>query len=141
MRRHRRIPSVLRSAILALLLGVVGPHVHAQEAQTPQRYGPQYGNDFSAVLAVPSGKFAEGFNLGFGAQGGMFYDVEPNVRIGVSISYLHFGINPESLNQAFHDAGGTGDLAGEGSVNGLPLLIYSMPLAGATASSAPLPAV
>lgn len=128
MSRTRRIRSKIFAVLSTLVLLTIGSMpMHAQEGQAsqPQRYGPQYGNDFSLILAVPSGKFAESFNLGFGVQGGMFYDIESNVRVGVTIGYMHFGLNQESLNESFHNAGGEGTLSGDGSVSGLPLLIYA----------------
>ena len=84
---------------------------------------PSYGVDIAAAAGVPTGKSAELYNPGFGVQGGFFYDLESNVRLGISLGYIRFGLDQEALRKQYGLQGGTGSLEASGGVGGIPILL------------------
>ena len=83
---------------------------------------PQYGTDVAGVLALPTGKNADLYKMGFGAQAGMFYDFEESLRFSVMLGFTHMSLDGDALRRKVENAGkGTADITG--GVNGFPLIV------------------
>ena len=82
----------------------------------------QYGSEFAATVDAMTGNSSDYYKTGFGAQAGMFYDIETNIRLSLMIGYVHWGIDQDGVNRAFQRNGGKGTLEVEGSTGGIPIL-------------------
>ena len=81
-----------------------------------------YGTDVTGVVAIPTGKDAKLYNIGFGGLAGFFYDVEDNVRIALVLGFVGMGLDNTELNKKL--AGNNKGSANiSGSVNTIPILV------------------
>ena len=83
----------------------------------------KYGSEFSVNLVIPSGPNAKFYNNGFGASGNFYYDLETNIRIGISIGYLRLTANSEEIRNQYESIVSDGGLEASGSIRALPLMI------------------
>jgi opacity protein-like surface antigen len=110
----RRLHSMKKS-LLILLACTLG----AGNAQGQQSYGAE----IAAVAGIPTGKSADLYTTGFGVQGGFFFDLESNVRLGLVLGYIYFGLDQEALRKQYEQRGGTGALEASGGLGGIPILL------------------
>ena len=81
-----------------------------------------YGTDVTGVVAIPTGKDAKLYNIGFGGLAGFYYDVENNVRLALVLCYVGMGLDNTELNKKLAgNNNGSADI--NGSVNAIPILI------------------
>lgn len=83
----------------------------------------KYGSEFSVNLVIPSGPNAKYFNNGFGVNGNFYYDLEKNIRIGISIGYLRLTANSEEIRNQYESIISEGGLEASGSIRALPLML------------------
>lgn len=83
----------------------------------------KYGSEFSVNLVIPSGPNAKYFNNGFGVNGNFYYDLEKNIRIGISIGYLRLTANSEEIRNQYESIVSEGGLEASGSIRALPLML------------------
>jgi opacity protein-like surface antigen len=83
----------------------------------------KYGSEFSVNLVIPSGSSAEFFNNGFGVNGNFYYDLEKNIRIGISIGYLRITANSEEIRNQYESIVSESGLEASGSIRALPLML------------------
>jgi len=105
----------MRQTLLLLLACCLTPKIAASQQS--------YGAEIAAVAGVPTGKSADLYNPGFGVQGGFFFDLEPNVRLGLVLGYIRFGLDQEALRKQYELQGGTGVLEASGGLGGIPILL------------------
>jgi hypothetical protein len=82
-----------------------------------------YGSEIRGDVVLPVGSFGDAFSTGFGGTLGMYFDVEPNVRITLSGGYLSTGVNEDGIQDLYREAGGTGTISPTGSAKSIPLLL------------------
>jgi hypothetical protein len=90
-----------------------------------------YGSDLSATVAFPTGVNSEYFKTGFGAIGGIYYEMESNWRIGLTLCFIYSGINEDEVNNYFQTLEQqTGSVNFTGHVSTIPILVsfrYMLP--------------
>ncbi|MGB5874224.1 MAG: hypothetical protein WBG01_03525 [Bacteroidota bacterium] len=105
----------MKKTLLILLACCLAPNVaYSQQS---------YGAEIAAVAGLPTGKSADLYKPGFGVQGGFFFDLEPNVRLGMVMGYIRFGLDQEALKKQYELQGGTGALEASGGLGGIPILL------------------
>jgi len=82
-----------------------------------------YGYDFTPTFAIPTGKNAKFYKMGFGATGSFYYDIESNSRIGLSFGFIKTGIDENEVNKFLKDNGQLVQVDMTGSVNTIPIII------------------
>jgi len=82
-----------------------------------------YGADLAAVAGFTTGKNAGFYTPGFGVVGGFFFDLESNIRLGLVLGYIHFGLDGDAVRDQYALQGGTGTIEASGGVGGIPILI------------------
>ena len=83
---------------------------------------PGYGTSVSGILAVPTGKNSEIYNIGFGALAGFYYDIDENIRIELILGYITLGLNSDELNKNLEHAN-AGSSRLSGSSNAIPVIV------------------
>ena len=80
-----------------------------------------YGSEVSGIFAIPTGKDANLYNIGFGALAGFYYDVEENIRLALVLGYIRMRLDNTALNKKLAGSNrGSADI--NGSVNTIPIL-------------------
>jgi len=80
-----------------------------------------FGSEVSGIFAIPTGKDANLYNIGFGALAGFYYDVEDNIRVALVLGYIRMGLDDTALNKKLSGSNkGSADI--NGSVNAIPIL-------------------
>jgi hypothetical protein len=82
-----------------------------------------YGTDVTGNLLVPTSSFGDAFGTGFGGTVGVFFDMEPNLRVTLSGGYNSIGVDESGIAKLYQEAGGTGSISPEGSAKTIPLLV------------------
>lgn len=82
-----------------------------------------YGSDLSATVAIPVGTNSKFFNTGYGAIGGIYYEMESDWRIGLTLGFIRFGIDGNELNNYFQTLNQSGTVDISGSVSTIPILV------------------
>jgi len=93
--------------------------IFAQLAYPQQKYG----SELLLNIAFPAGSQAKYFNTGIGVTGGFYYDIEHNIRLGLSIAYIRIGANSEEIRKYYQTLVSEGDLSMTGSIRALPINI------------------
>ena len=83
----------------------------------------KYGSEFSVNLVIPSGPNAKFYNNGFGINGNFYYDLEKNIRVGLSLGYLRITANSEEIRNQYESIVSEGELEASGSIRALPLML------------------
>lgn len=83
----------------------------------------KYGSELQLNVVIPVGSDAKYFNTGYGVTGGFYYDIENNIRLGLSIGYLRVGANSEEIGNFYKTLVSEGDLSMTGSIRALPVNI------------------
>ena len=80
-----------------------------------------FGSEVSGIFAIPTGKDANLYNIGFGALAGFYYDVEENIRLALVLGYIRMRLDNTALNKKLAGNNkGSADI--NGSVNAIPIL-------------------
>jgi outer membrane protein W len=82
-----------------------------------------YGSELAGAVAVPIGDNAEFFNVGYGAIGGFYYEMESNWRFGLTLGFIRFNVNSSEVNNYFQTLGQPGTVDLDGSVSTIPILL------------------
>ena len=82
-----------------------------------------YGTELNGNLIVPIGKYADDYNLGFGALVGFYYDVADNFRLAFVTGFLRSSINESNINGDFTSGGQQGNVDVSGGVSTIPALL------------------
>lgn len=83
----------------------------------------KYGSEFSVNIVIPSGSNAKFYNNGFGINGNFYYDLEKNIRVGLSLGYLRITANSEEIRNEYESIVSEGGLEASGSIRALPLML------------------
>ena len=83
----------------------------------------KYGSEFSVNIVIPSGSNAKFYNNGFGVNGNFYYDLEKNIRVGLSLGYLRITANSEEIRNEYESIVSEGGLEASGSIRALPLML------------------
>lgn len=83
----------------------------------------KYGSEIMLNAVVPTGPDAKFFNTGLGINGNFYYDIEKNIRIGISIGYLRITADGEEISNHYKSISSEGDLQASGSISALPLML------------------
>jgi opacity protein-like surface antigen len=83
----------------------------------------KYGSELLLNIAVPAGSQAKYYNTGLGVTGGFYYDIENNIRLGLSLGYIRIGANSEEIRNYYKSLVSEGDLSMTGSIRALPVNI------------------
>ena len=83
----------------------------------------KYGTELHLDIVIPAGSQAKYFNTGAGVTGGFFYDIEPNIRLGLSVAYFRVGADNEEIRNYYKTLVSEGDLTMTGSIRALPINI------------------
>jgi len=83
-----------------------------------------YGSELSGTVAIPTGANSQFYKTGYGAIAGMYYEMESDWRIGLTVGFIRFGIDNNEVNNYFQqylDQNSTVDV--NGSVSAIPVLV------------------
>jgi opacity protein-like surface antigen len=83
---------------------------------------PGYGTSVSGILAVPTGKNSEIYNIGYGALASFYYDVDEKIRIAVVLGYITLGLDGDELNKILEQSD-AGSSRITGSSNAIPVIV------------------
>ena len=83
----------------------------------------KYGTELVLDIVIPAGSQAKYFNTGAGVTGGFFYDIESNIRLGLSIAYIRIGADNKEIRNYYQTLVSEGDLTMTGSIRVLPVNI------------------
>lgn len=81
-----------------------------------------YGSEVSGVLAIPTGKDASIYNVGFGGLAGFYYDVDDKIRLSLVIGFIRLGVNKDELNKKLSNAN-QGSTNIDGSTTAIPVIL------------------
>jgi len=82
-----------------------------------------YGSEVTGVVMIPTSSFSDAFGTGFGGTLGIFFDMEPNLRVTMSGGYLSSPVKESGVQELYEQAGGTGTVSPSGSVKVIPFLL------------------
>jgi opacity protein-like surface antigen len=82
-----------------------------------------YGSEVTGNVMIPTSSFSDAFSTGFGGTLGVFFDMEPNLRVTMSGGYLSSPVKESGVQKAYEEGGGTGTVSPTGSVKAIPLLL------------------
>ncbi len=82
-----------------------------------------YGSELTGNVMVPTSSFADAFSTGFGGTLGVFFDMEPNLRVTLSGGYLSSPVKESGIQDLYQQSGGTGTISSTGSAKAIPLLL------------------
>jgi hypothetical protein len=82
-----------------------------------------YGSELAGAVAIPIGDNAEFFNMGYGAIGGFYYEMESDWRVGLTLGFIRFKVNSSEVNNYFQTLGQEGSVDLDGSVSTIPILL------------------
>jgi opacity protein-like surface antigen len=82
-----------------------------------------YGSEVTGNVMIPTSSFSDAFGTGFGGTLGLFFDIEPNLRVTMSGGYLSSPVKESGVQQLYMEAGGTGTVSPTGSAKAIPLLL------------------
>lgn len=81
-----------------------------------------YGSEVSGILAIPTGKDASIYNVGFGGLAGFYYDVDDKIRLSLVIGFIRLGVNNDELNKKLSNAN-QGRANIDGSTTAIPVIL------------------
>lgn len=81
-----------------------------------------YGSEVSGILAIPTGKDASIYNVGFGGLAGFYYDVDDKIRLSLVIGFIRLGVNNDELNKKLGNAN-QGRANINGSTTAIPVIL------------------
>lgn len=81
-----------------------------------------YGSEVSGILAIPTGKDASIYNVGFGGLAGFYYDVDDKIRLSLVIGFIRLGVNNDELNKKLSNAN-QGRANINGSTTAIPVIL------------------
>jgi opacity protein-like surface antigen len=81
-----------------------------------------YGSEVSGILAIPTGKDASIYNVGFGGLAGFYYDVDDKIRLSLVIGFIRLGVNNDELNNKLSNAN-QGSANINGSTTAIPVIL------------------
>lgn len=81
-----------------------------------------YGSEVSGILAIPTGKDASIYNVGFGGLAGFYYDVDDKIRLSLVIGFIRLGVNNDELNKKLGNAN-QGSANINGSTTAIPVIL------------------
>jgi Outer membrane protein beta-barrel domain len=105
----------MRTVSLAVLISLI---VHS-----PASAQLTYGSEATANVMVPTSSFSDAFGAGFGGTLGMFFDMEPHLRVTLSGGYLSSPVKESGVQEIYEQSGGTGTVSSSGSAKVIPLLV------------------
>jgi hypothetical protein len=105
----------MRKLSLAIILLVLGTGIATAQLM--------YGSEVTGNVMIPASSFSDAFSPGFGGTLGMFFDIEPNLRMTLSGGYLSSPVNESGIKEIYQQAGGTGTISPTGSARVIPLLL------------------
>lgn len=83
-----------------------------------------YGSELSGTVAIPTGANSQFYKTGYGAIVGMYYEMESDWRIGLTLGFIRFGIDQNEVNNYFQsNLGQNGTIDVNGSVSAIPVLV------------------
>jgi len=81
-----------------------------------------YGSEVSGVLAIPTGKDARIYNVGFGGLTGFYYDVDDKIRLSLVLGFIRLGVSNDELNKKLGNAN-KGSANIDGSTTAIPVIL------------------
>lgn len=82
-----------------------------------------YGTEVTGNFALPIGKNAEDYSVGFGGLVGFYYDVTENFRLALVLGYLYMSIDEDKINGQFDSGNQQGTINVSGGVGAIPAII------------------
>ncbi len=90
---------------------------------TNSSYSQQgYGSEISGVFAIPTGKDAQIYNVGFGGLAGFYYDVDDKIRLSLVLGFIRLGLSNDELNKKLGTAN-KGSAKINGSTTAIPVIL------------------
>jgi len=82
-----------------------------------------YGFTIKGGANFPTGEFANFYNAGFGAMGGLFYNINTTTRISFIVGYNSWALDLDALNEELHNVGNPGNYDIEAPISSIPILL------------------
>lgn len=81
-----------------------------------------YGSEVSGIFAIPTGKDASIYNVGFGGLAGFYYDVDEKIRLSLVLGFIRLGVSNDELNKKLSSAN-KGSANIDGSISAIPVVL------------------